>query len=402
LINEISHFAEHFTKVYVFVPEKQGKIYSHLPENVLAVHYQDTPKLIDKIRGISFLFSSAFWRELKIQRSILSRGMRLSDLSKILHFMVNASFILRLIRGFSKVNRVPFHKTVFYNTVFDHRSLALSWLLGRYRVKGVFLRYSSLPEFLNHGQYRIHPFRSYIFKHSDAVFFPSQHSLVYASERYGYFDATRMIRLRQGVPENRAIVHSVINNHRIKVISVSFLEKYKRVDLIIEALEGLEGIDVDWHHIGDGSQTDNVPQNAFNRLFNKPNIHFRFTSDSTPESIRNVFINEQPDVFISLSEAEDIPVSLLEALSFGVPVISTNVGGISEIITHSVNGFLLPQNPSLNDVRSLLVQIVNMDKEKWKEIKGNALQTWREYADASKQYQDLCYMMLQMSRIYEE
>jgi len=211
-----------------------------------------------------------------------------------------------------------------------------------------------------------------------------------------------MIRLRQGVPENRAIVHSVINNHRIKVISVSFLEKYKRVDLIIEALEGLEGIDVDWHHIGDGSQTDNVPQNAFNRLFNKPNIHFRFTSDSTPESIRNVFINEQPDVFISLSEAEDIPVSLLEALSFGVPVISTNVGGISEIITHSVNGFLLPQNPSLNDVRSLLVQIVNMDKEKWKEIKGNALQTWREYADASKQYQDLCYMMLQMSRIYEE
>ena len=46
------------------------------------------------------------------------------------------------------------------------------------------------------------------------------------------------------------------------------------------------------------------------------------------------------DVFLLPSYWEGMPCSILESLKYGVPVISTNVGGIPEIIIDNFNGFL--------------------------------------------------------------
>ena len=50
------------------------------------------------------------------------------------------------------------------------------------------------------------------------------------------------------------------------------------------------------------------------------------------------------NVLLVLSETEGIPLTILEAMSMGVPVISTNVGAIPEIIEDGVNGFLIESN----------------------------------------------------------
>ena len=47
------------------------------------------------------------------------------------------------------------------------------------------------------------------------------------------------------------------------------------------------------------------------------------------------------DMFILPSYNEGLPVSILEAMSYGIPVISTKVGGIPELITDNVSGFLI-------------------------------------------------------------
>ena len=49
---------------------------------------------------------------------------------------------------------------------------------------------------------------------------------------------------------------------------------------------------------------------------------------------------DSADIFINTSTVDNQPVSVLEAMSCGIPVISTNVGGIPEIITHEYNGLL--------------------------------------------------------------
>lgn len=46
------------------------------------------------------------------------------------------------------------------------------------------------------------------------------------------------------------------------------------------------------------------------------------------------------DAFILPSYYEGVPISILEAMSYGKPVISTRVGGIPEIVAHGENGFL--------------------------------------------------------------
>lgn len=51
---------------------------------------------------------------------------------------------------------------------------------------------------------------------------------------------------------------------------------------------------------------------------------------------------------------------ILEAMSYGVPVIATPVGGIGEVITHDVNGWLVP----CEDAPALAAQIQALDQNR--------------------------------------
>ncbi len=52
------------------------------------------------------------------------------------------------------------------------------------------------------------------------------------------------------------------------------------------------------------------------------------------------------DIFINTTNFDNMPVSLLEAMALGLPVVSTNVGGIPYIITHKETGWMVsPDDP---------------------------------------------------------
>jgi glycosyltransferase involved in cell wall biosynthesis len=48
------------------------------------------------------------------------------------------------------------------------------------------------------------------------------------------------------------------------------------------------------------------------------------------------------DIFILPSFAEGVPVSLMEAMASGVPVVATNVGGVAELVESERTGLLVP------------------------------------------------------------
>ena len=91
------------------------------------------------------------------------------------------------------------------------------------------------------------------------------------------------------------------------------------------------------------------------KLGEENNIVFTGTL-SNDELIRLV---SQRLILIMASSTEGLPTAIAEAFSVGVPVVSTNVGDISRVVTNNVNGFLLPINYKDSDYHNAIENILN-------------------------------------------
>jgi len=60
------------------------------------------------------------------------------------------------------------------------------------------------------------------------------------------------------------------------------------------------------------------------------------------------------DIFISTNRIDNMPVSVVEACAMGLPVISTDVGGMADLLTHGENGLLVPDNDDEQMVEAIL------------------------------------------------
>jgi glycosyltransferase involved in cell wall biosynthesis len=116
-----------------------------------------------------------------------------------------------------------------------------------------------------------------------------------------------------------------INNRRylknqdktIKILTIARLEPPKRVDLLIKASKDLN--DVELHIVGDGSQK------KYLESIKHKNVVFYGEIDA--------FTNfNQFDIFSLISDSEGLPLSALEAMSSGMPIILSDVGGCFELI----------------------------------------------------------------------
>ena len=70
------------------------------------------------------------------------------------------------------------------------------------------------------------------------------------------------------------------------------------------------------------------------------------------------------DVFILPSYAEGLPISILEAMSYGLPIISTRVGGIPEVVSDMRNGFLVTPGDKDELYNAVMFMVNNSSKRK--------------------------------------
>ena len=126
----------------------------------------------------------------------------------------------------------------------------------------------------------------------------------------------------------------------IKLLTVARLESPKRVDLLIEATKDLN--DVELHIVGDGSQ-----RNYLESIKHK-NVIFHGEIDGF-----NDFRNY--DIFSLISDSEGLPLSALEAMSSGLPIILSDVGGCFELINE--NGILVKNN--VDEIKKAIINSVS-------------------------------------------
>lgn len=83
------------------------------------------------------------------------------------------------------------------------------------------------------------------------------------------------------------------------------------------------------------------------------------------------------DIYILPSYAEGLPISILEAMNYGIPIISTNVGGIPEIVKHQYNGILF-QPGDIDAIENALQFFINQP-QKIEEYGRNSLELIQPY-----------------------
>ena len=131
----------------------------------------------------------------------------------------------------------------------------------------------------------------------------------------------------------------------LTIVSCSFIHNVKRVDKIFEALQLLQ-MPIRWIHFGDG-----VDMLKIQRLVEsaRNGLEVELAGYKSTEEIAAFYSVNPVHLFINFSSSEGIPVSMMEAISFGIPLVGTDVGGTAEII-NSITGVLLQPSATPSDL----------------------------------------------------
>ena len=97
---------------------------------------------------------------------------------------------------------------------------------------------------------------------------------------------------------------------------------------------------------------------------------------------------KENDIFILPSYFEGMPVSVLEAMAYGKPVIATNVGGIPMMIENGVSGLLIEPKSTQAIVDAIKYMLDNPDA--MKQMGRNAYRTVKEHINIERTIKELC------------
>lgn len=89
-------------------------------------------------------------------------------------------------------------------------------------------------------------------------------------------------------------------------------------------------------HIGGNGETENLE-----RIIKENQLETIIKFHGWVSGSKKIELLNDSDVFILPSYNEGLPIAILEAMSYSLPIISTKVGGIPEIIDDGLNGFLI-------------------------------------------------------------
>ena len=94
------------------------------------------------------------------------------------------------------------------------------------------------------------------------------------------------------------------------------------------------------------------------RMGNNPSILFRggYNRQQLPDILADIDVVVVPSIWY-----ENAPLVIQEAFAADIPVITTNLGGMSETVTHDVNGLLFERNDSDDLARQLRRVIDEVD-----------------------------------------
>ncbi|MEW5692569.1 MAG: glycosyltransferase family 4 protein [Candidatus Hydrogenedentota bacterium] len=209
----------------------------------------------------------------------------------------------------------------------------------------------------------------------------SEYNRNYIYENFGRIDNKIYVNyLGVEIPKLPRI--NLLHKDNIQICTIARSVKKKGVDNAIQMTAYLNemGYNTTLHYIGNGPEYNNLVKLS-TRCGMKGKVIF-YGALSNNEAMN---ILEQCSLFVLLAlidsqgDRDGIPVSFMEAMARGIPVIATAISGIPEIVRNAENGFLVePDN--FQNIENIISQIIQ-DKKLYETLSINSYNTIKEKFD---------------------
>ena len=371
LENELQYASMINSTQIILVPSFVKGEQRSLPENVIVdtslaelIHKKKVKQKIKSIiQNAPFLINSLF----------VHQKCSIAAIRKI----VSNALLVRIV--FEWARRYNLARSVCYTYWFDFQATGL--LLNRNRNYLVISRAHRYDLYEERHKPAFIPFRSFSLKNIDNLYLISQDGLRYLTKKYPIYRSKYGLS-RLGIVGNKISRENIRNSNFFNVVSCSFIAPVKRIHLIANGLISFAINNMDqeikWNHFGDGRSDDKKAILDILKLKPK-NLQINFHGRVSNKEIIEYYKKEFVDVFLNTSSSEGIPVSIMEAISFGIPVIGCDVGGMREIVIN--NGVLLQREFSNDEFCTALLEVINNES-----FRNASKRIFKERFDANINY----------------
>lgn len=225
------------------------------------------------------------------------------------------------------------------------------------------------------------PFQQQLVEQLDEVAPISMQGAAYLKRKYG--DRGNISVYYLGAKAHEA-QNPVCPRKPFRIVTCSRTVPLKRLPRVVDALCRIPDRGIEWTHIGGGEAQTALEQYARDRL--PGNVRAVFTGTLPNPQIYEIYAKQPFHLFLNVSETEGLPVSIMEVMSFGIPVIATDVGGTAELVADGENGYLLARDFSDEQLAAKIEKIAALPEEAYQSLRLCAEKTVEEKFNAEKNY----------------
>ncbi|WP_242928880.1 glycosyltransferase [Pontibacter vulgaris] len=339
--NEIAHLSEAFDKILIFPLIAFGQPRT-LPDNAEVVQLEvSKSRCLPAIPTISVIQEIVYFVKKKLSNEISFEQIRY-----LISYTKNLLAREKLVESWLKINKIN-TSSIFYSYWTDEWATILALLKENGLITNFYSRVHGFDLYEERSDYGFIPFRNLQLKHVSKISAVSIAGYNYLLKNYPLLEK-KIFMHRLGVSDNG--IGPFNENNSFTLLSCSNVIPLKRVNLIVEILSYVK-LPLKWVHFGDGPQLNEIKELAKDL---PKNISVDFKGSIANKEIVDYYRQNQVNLFITTTESEGgCPVSIQEAISFGIPTMGTNVGGIPEIV-NSLTGILIQKDFDPNLIADLI------------------------------------------------
>ncbi|GJQ37204.1 MAG: glycosyl transferase family 1 [Anaerolineaceae bacterium] len=338
------------------------------------------------------IFSKDFYLDLKNR---LPASLKPAYLRRLFSFVAGANLTRKWMENWFKVNRITPGEVICNTFWFDEITMGLSLVKETQSGLRVISRAHGYD--LYEELYGDWPCRSRAIELIDGLFADSDIGANYLREKYPQFKEKYEAALL-GVKDPGGFSQPSTDGV-LRLVSCSNFHPVKRIDLLFESVmtaakkRPLQRIE--WTHFGGVGE---IRQQYTERVINEfpANAKASFPGYKSQHELLHTYLSNPVDIFLNVSSTEGTSVAMMEAISCGIPVLATAVGGNVEVVREK-NGLLLSENPTPDEIADALLSGCD-HREAWLKKRQGSREVWQERYNKTTNFEAFAQKLVEIRK----